>query len=162
MTSIAFDVLGTPAPKGSAQAFIVGKRGGPQRAVVAPGGSSTTRARMKGWDAAVRDAARACIGDVYAPPFVDSPLVVGITFRMARPQGHWGKGRNAGQLSSGAPVFPRSKPDIDKLARATLDALTGIVFDDDSRIAELVLRKRYAAPGEEGAHVQVGRLDGAA
>ena len=38
-------------------------------------------------------------------------------------------------------LFPRGKPDIDKLARSTLDSLTGIVFDDDARVAQLELRK---------------------
>lgn len=43
------------------------------------------------------------------------------------------------------------KPDIDKLARAILDALTGILFPDDSEVVRLTTMKRYApadaAPG---------------
>lgn len=61
----------------------------------------------------------------------------------ARPPG---KGRNAGKLAPSAPVHPRGKPDIDKLARSTLSSLTGIVFDDDSRIVALSVAKVYAAP----------------
>ena len=38
---------------------------------------------------------------------------------------------------SSAPPFKRRKPDIDKLARSTLDSLTGSVFDDDARVARL-------------------------
>ena len=40
------------------------------------------------------------------------------------------------------------KPDIDKLARAALDALTGILYHDDSEVVRLEVTKRYAAPIE--------------
>ena len=145
---IAFDVLGTPAPKGSARAFY---KAGMKRAVIVKDNSD----RQKSWDAAVRDAASSAVGALTSPPFVDTPLEVTIVFRMARPAGHWGKGRNAGKLAPRAPRAPRGKPDIDKLARATLDALTGIVFDDDARIVDLMLRKEYALPGREGAWIGV-------
>jgi crossover junction endodeoxyribonuclease RusA len=148
---IAFDVLGTPAPKGSARAFY---KAGMKRAVIV----KDNDARQKNWDGAVREAAAEIVGNVEAPPFVDRPLVVSITFRMARTAGHWGKGKNAGRLKPTAPLYPQTKPDIDKLARATLDALTGIVFDDDSRIARLELFKVYAQPGDEGARITVGEL----
>lgn len=38
---------------------------------------------------------------------------------------------------------PSVKPDIDKLCRATMDALTGILFADDSQVCELNARKHY-------------------
>lgn len=149
---IAIEVLGTPAPKGSARAFMNKKTG---RAFVAPGGAKSTEAKLRSWDVNVREAAAALVGECTVPPLVDTALIVEIVFRMARPQNHWGKGKNAGRLSPSAPAVPRGKPDIDKLARSTLDSLTGIVFDDDSRIARLVLTKVYAAPGREGATISV-------
>ena len=39
-----------------------------------------------------------------------------------------------------------TKPDIDKLARAILDALTGIVFEDDSQVTTLVCWKGFGDP----------------
>ena len=39
--------------------------------------------------------------------------------------------------------LPSVKPDIDKLARAILDALTGVVYADDSQVCQLVVVKRY-------------------
>jgi Holliday junction resolvase RusA-like endonuclease len=78
-------------------------------------------------------------------------IAVELIFRMARPAGHWGKKG----LRPKAPYWPATKPDADKLARATLDSLTGILFDDDSRIVELSVLKRYAAPGQEGASITV-------
>ncbi|WP_051407151.1 RusA family crossover junction endodeoxyribonuclease [Nocardia sp. CNY236] len=40
------------------------------------------------------------------------------------------------------------KPDVDKLSRAILDALTGIAFADDSQVTDLHASKRLAAIGE--------------
>ncbi|DAZ90325.1 TPA_asm: RusA-like resolvase (endonuclease) [Mycobacterium phage prophiFSQJ01-1] len=40
------------------------------------------------------------------------------------------------------------RPDLDKLERAVLDALTHVVFDDDSTVIDLRGRKRIAEIGE--------------
>lgn len=40
------------------------------------------------------------------------------------------------------------KPDADKLERAVLDALTHVVYDDDSRVIDIHARKRIAEIGE--------------
>lgn len=119
------------------------------------GGSPQTAEKLTTWDGAVRAAAISKIGPIGCPPFVEVALFVQIVFRIARPGGHWGKGKNAGKLSPKAPAHPRGKPDIDKLARSTLDSLTGIVFDDDSRIVRLDLTKVYASPDDEGAHITI-------
>ncbi len=42
-------------------------------------------------------------------------------------------------------VFPTVKPDIDKLARAILDGLTGIAYKDDAQVIFLQTRKFYDA-----------------
>lgn len=151
MNHVAITVKGTPAPKGSARAFY---KAGMKRAVIVKDNSE----RQRSWDALVREAASAKVGDVEAPPFVDRPLKVTLVFHLARPSGHWGKGRNAGKLTPMAPTYPAKKPDADKLARSTLDCLTGIVFDDDARIADLHVQKVYAAPGAEGATIIVEEL----
>jgi len=39
--------------------------------------------------------------------------------------------------------------------RELLARAAGLVFDDDSRIVELVVRKVYAEPGREGARITV-------
>lgn len=36
-----------------------------------------------------------------------------------------------------------TKPDGDKLARAVLDAMTGVIYKDDSQVTELVVSKCY-------------------
>lgn len=40
-------------------------------------------------------------------------------------------------------VFPR-KPDIDNVAKAVMDALEGVIYVDDSQVADLIVTKRYA------------------
>lgn len=152
---ITIEVLGTPAPKGSSRPMLNRKTG---KAFTFAGGSKAAEVKLGTWDGAVRAAAAAVVGKVSAPPFVGVPLYVAITFRIARPGGHWGTGKRAGQLKPSAPSRPAGKPDIDKLARSTLDSLTGIVFDDDSRIVGLDLIKVYAAPGAEGARIELGEL----
>lgn len=51
------------------------------------------------------------------------------------------------------------KPDIDKLLRALLDGLTGIVWVDDSQVIYCTVNKVYAWDGSPGATVTVDFLD---
>lgn len=48
---------------------------------------------------------------------------------------------------SGRRSLPHVRPDIDKLARALLDGLTGPAFADDGQVVRLSCTKRYGAPG---------------
>jgi crossover junction endodeoxyribonuclease RusA len=43
-------------------------------------------------------------------------------------------------------TYPTKKHDIDKLARAVLDALKGILYDDDGQVTDLTARKRFGEP----------------
>ncbi len=147
---IILEVLGAPAPKGSARAMLIGGR-----ARVIASGSTANQKQLKGWDVAVREAAWGICKDDGGPRYVNTSLNVTIVFRLARPGGHW---HPKGGLRPKAPAFPTTKPDIDKLARATLDSLTGIVFDDDSRIVRLVLVKLYAKSNDEGATISIDEL----
>ena len=70
------------------------------------------------------------------PPFEDVALEVTLRFALQRPASHRDD------------LMVQVKPDLDKLARAVLDALEGEVFDNDSRVASLVLHKQYAVPDE--------------
>lgn len=76
------------------------------------------------------------------PPFSLQPLVADFTFYLPRPKSHY---RANGTLREGAPQYPLATPDVDKLARAVMDAVTdSSAWDDDARVVDLVSRKRYA------------------
>ncbi len=79
----------------------------------------------------------------------DGPFAVHCRFVMPRPQA----------MAKTKPTPPHTKkPDVDKIARAILDAITGVWFKDDSQVTCLVATKRYAEFGEKpGVHITVCR-----
>ncbi|MBE7193762.1 MAG: RusA family crossover junction endodeoxyribonuclease [Gordonia polyisoprenivorans] len=66
------------------------------------------------------------------------PATVRLEFVMPRPQ--------SAPKRSTPPATKR--PDVDKLARACLDAITGVWIADDSHVVDLRATKRIALPGE--------------
>lgn len=133
-----FEVVGTPIPQGSMQAF--NRRGGGRPIV------TSDNKRTRPWKDAVTWAAseaRSTFWGEYA-----GAVGVEMVFRIVRPKGHTGK---RGLLPS-APAEHAVKPDIDKLVRAVLDAIVdAAVIVDDALVAELRVTKRYVtameAPG---------------
>jgi len=84
---------------------------------------------------------------------LDGPIVVEIDFVMPRP---------AATPKRRTPPAVK-KPDVDKLARAVLDALTSVVWRDDSQIVDMHVRKRLAELDEQpGAHIRIAQQTGAA
>ncbi|WP_396902750.1 RusA family crossover junction endodeoxyribonuclease [Mycolicibacterium sp.] len=75
------------------------------------------------------------------------PMVCEVEFVMYRPK----------NLPKRKPTPPATKkPDTDKLQRAIGDAMTGVVFADDSQIVRWMAEKRTAEPGEQmGARITV-------
>jgi|SRR5262245_1000620 len=139
--AVTFTVVGDPAPKGSTRAFVpfswareAVRAGRAPRAVI-------TRAnpRAKDWEHRIAtEAAQALPGWLFV-----GPVIVSVTFRMLRPpsvrRGHH-----------------TVKPDIDKLSRCVLDALSGVLFADDAQVIELHVRKVYAvSPAPPAARITV-------
>lgn len=133
LARIVVHVQGVPAPKGSMKAFVVGRVA--PRAVV----THDNNERTKLWAGLVGEAARAAMEGRLM--FRDQAVRVHVEFRLPRPVGHFKPG---GELRRSSPHFPLVKPDLDKLVRATMDAIKGIVFDEDSRIVTLAASKYYA------------------
>ncbi len=128
---ISFFVVGTPKPQGSKRAFM--RPGGKHPTMLESAGEA-----LKDWRAAVRYAA------AQQSRVITGPVMVTLIFQLSRAKSHFGTGRNAKQLKASAPVDHTNKPDIDKLARAVLDALTNVVFEDDSCVIVLSASKRYS------------------
>jgi Holliday junction resolvase RusA-like endonuclease len=154
MRSISFTAFGLPAPKGSMRA--AGNN-------VIPSGSPQNRANLANWQGSVRQAAVdaiAALGLTGTILFIGVPMKVTVIWRMKRPMGHFAKkGPSAGQLLASAPKYHITPPDSSKLLRATEDDLQGLVFGNDSCIAETLMRKVYAMPGSEGAWIKIEELE---
>lgn len=95
------------------------------------------------WEARIAAAASAEFGE---RELIRGPVAVRVSFFFARPKGHYRTGRNAGLLRDTAPRFMATLPDVDKLVRCALDALSGIVIHDDTQVIELHARKLYGEP----------------
>ena len=138
---IEFWVQGNPKGQPRPRAF---SRGGHAR-VYDPG-------TAEGWKSCMAVAAREHI----LPDPIDNPVEVNIEFRMPRPKGHYGTGKNASVLKASAPLYHLGTPDCDNLAKAVLDALTTIRFwRDDSPVVRLVVGKCYENGSGPGARVRV-------
>jgi Holliday junction resolvase RusA-like endonuclease len=77
-------------------------------------------------------------------PRLEGPLTATLVFHYARPEAHY---RKDGELRSTAPEFP-SRHDVDNLAKLVLDALNGLLYDDDRQITVLMASKTYATTAQ--------------
>ena len=127
-----FHVAGFPAPQGSKNAYRRGNK------VVLVESSK----KVKPWRAAVAQAAT--IAYLRTDP-IDGPVAVEIDFYLPRPK----------SLPKRV-IWMVKKPDLDKLIRSTLDALSGIAYIDDNRVTRIVADKHYSAsPEDAGAHITI-------
>lgn len=131
---IVFSVRGEPVPQGSTRAFVV------------KGHAVTTSAnpKTKGWRQSV-----SLVATQHAPAELwEGPVNVELLFRMGRPP----------SVSLKKRPLPTTKPDLDKLIRAILDALTAVVWKDDSQVTGIVASKHYDDGAAPGVDVTVRRL----
>lgn len=126
MSGIAFRVHGTPTPQGSKRGFVVNGR-----AVI----TDSNPAPLKVWRDDVKHAALEAMSG--RSPF-EGPVEIKVTFTLVRPK-------------SVKRVWPHVRPDIDKLMRSLLDALTTAgVYGDDSQVVIITAVKVYGIhPGAE-------------
>lgn len=145
-SAVRFRVFGVPAPKGSMKIM---RRGA--KAWLIPDNPPA----LERWTRAVAGSAMAAVHRAHARPvFALRPLAVEITFVLER----------VTATAKKAQWAHYSHGDLDKLVRATLDPMEGLVFDNDRRIVELTARKRYEDPGSGlplGAQIDVWPLDAA-
>ncbi len=139
--TIAFWVPGIPRPGGSKRAFYNPRLG---RAMIVDACS-----KNKEWRAAVAWAAK----EVFSGTPLRCPLRVSFKFEFTRPASHFGTGKNSGYVRDSAPSYKTTKPDVTKLVRSTEDALTGILWVDDSQIVNQTAWKRYG--DRNGCQIEV-------
>jgi crossover junction endodeoxyribonuclease RusA len=142
---ISFTVLGKPEPQGSVKAFVLpGKDGGKPRAILTSDNTKMKPYRQQlGW-AAMDARAKAGYTTLFAEQHV--AVQVEMKFFFSRP-----------------PSIKKSrihivvKPDIDKLCRSSIDAMTGILFADDAQVIKMTASKEYGIP--ERAEITVTNLE---
>jgi Holliday junction resolvase RusA-like endonuclease len=127
---ISFTVWGTPAPKGSKSAFPIRRKSGRMGVAVVEGKTD----RQKDWSRRIEEVVQGLAAS--GSPMLDGPLVASIEFFLPRPASAPKRRR----------TWPDRKPDLDKLLRAILDPMSGVLIADDARIVEFVgLSKNYAS-----------------
>ena len=130
---IELTIPGSPRPQGRPRTRIVTPHGRKPVATIYEDGKDK-RAKVHIQSNVRKDAP--------AQPLI-GPLKVVIYYTMQRPLNEYGTGRNAGQLKTTAAQFHIKKPDVDNMAKLTIDALTGIFWHDDSQICDLRVIKDY-------------------
>lgn len=86
------------------------------------------------------------------------PIWMSVDFILTRPDDHFGTGRNAGKLKPSAPRWPTARnSDRTNLLKSIEDALTGIVWHDDSQVVDGPPRKIYGSNDE--IRITVRELD---
>lgn len=116
-------IPGDPMPKGS---FTRTKTGG------FFWGRGTGHERHKEWAHRVKSGAERSMRANGVETVCDAPFAADLTFYMPRPK------------SAAKRVHCSVKPDLDKLIRAALDPIVGIVVSEDSRMVQVQARKVYA------------------
>ncbi len=136
---LVFWVPGVPVTQGSVTAFV--PRGGTRPVIV-----HKHSRELAGWRDAVASAADRAIreweeksGEKWP---ARAPVSVGLDFRLPVPKSRPKVLRTAKQVAEWQ--WPSKRPDLDKLIRACLDALTGIVISDDCQVCRLVSSKSYS------------------
>ena len=130
VSKIQFLVYGTPTPQGSMKAFAF-QQGDQLRARITHASKKVLPYRHAiAQVAAIR---KQETGFELIPRNVG--VILRVSFHLARPK----------SLPKKQEAHTK-RPDLDKMVRSCLDALTGILWTDDSQVVCLVATKRYGSP----------------
>lgn len=139
-------VYGLPATAGSKRGFLNKVTG---KIIMAEAGE-----RQKPWMEAVKFAA--IQAGYNGKLLLEKAIRLEVVFLFHRPKGHY---NNKGELKKSARAHHTVKPDRTKLLRAVEDALTGLIWWDDSQVVCGPTTKRYCETGEaQGAKITITEL----
>lgn len=130
MALIEIFIPGTPKPQPRPRAYRRGNHAGVYNPDTAD---------------AWKQAVTAAVTEHRPATLVKGPVSCLIKFVFARPK------RLQRQVDPKGEILHTSTPDADNLAKAVLDACTGIVWEDDGQVADLYIRKCYAAKDDPRA-----------
>lgn len=134
-TGLQLWVSGLPAPSGSRRVVPIRRRDGSQTYRL------IADRRLSDWIVSIRYIAQQAMQG--KPPWKE-PVRIGLEFRFPRPKSHYRGGKpDPDRLRKDASRLVVRRPDLDKLCRAVLDAMTGVVWVDDALVARLQAIKYY-------------------
>jgi crossover junction endodeoxyribonuclease RusA len=131
---LTFDVIGRPSPQGSKKSI------GNNRFV-------ESSKFLPAWRRDVKEAAENAV-TVNGWTSVSGPVELEVMFYLDRPS----------SVSTVKRPYPIVPPDLDKLIRGVGDALTGVVYEDDSQVIRVLAWKVYADTRVPGAFIRVNEL----
>lgn len=157
-TRIAFTVFGKAQPGGSKKSMPIYVNGKPLlkdgRVIV---NTVDANPHVADWKHTVAYAAR----QVYRGEVLDGPIRLTVKIFRARPESHYGSGRNADKLKPSAPAYPTSAPDTTKCVRAIEDGLNKVLWTDDARVVDQHASKVFAEKGDpERVEIVIEALGG--
>lgn len=136
-------VYGTPRPKGSMKPIPNRKTGGTILI--------DANKHVKPWQKKVEESAHIVMAKNQMK-MTQNPVSLKIDFCLPRPK----------SISLEKRPYPIVPPDLDKLQRAVLDGLTGILYHDDGQVVRIDAEKRYVKRGDERAVILVNIYSGMA
>lgn len=132
--TLKFTVEGVPIPQGSMKAFIPKNW---DRPII-----TSDNAKLKPWRKLVSQLAGLEMRKRdYIQIGKNIPVRLTLSFYFEKPK-------------SVKTIDKVTKPDLDKLIRSCGDSLTGIVYEDDSQVTEIVAKKLYGSPSRVEIEVQ--------
>jgi crossover junction endodeoxyribonuclease RusA len=129
--TITFFVAGKPIPQGSMRAFVAKGR---------PIITSTSK-NLRTW----RDLIAMVAQEHRPEKLMEGAIAVELHFILQRPK----------SAPKRKIIKPTKRPDLDKLVRACLDALTAVIFRDDNQVVELHATKSYDYRSPPGVQISV-------
>jgi len=88
---------------------------------------------------------------------ITEPIYLELFFHLPRPKSHFGSGKNSEKIKDSSPKKHVTTPDLTKLLRAVEDALTGIIWKDDSQVCGFMCSKAYTL-GTPGVDIRIKGL----
>ena len=138
----SFFVAGRPAPQGS-------------KISLGRGRFKESSPYLDAWRNDVRNAASKHFGEA----LIDGPVLAEYIFMFKRPKNHYISNNPDRPLKHDAPFWVAKMPDLDKLQRSANDALTGVIWVDDSQVVATLSQKRFTMVGAcEGAYIHISSL----
>ena len=122
---VTFQVFGKPEPQGSIKAFVPK---GWTRPVL-----TSDNSKLKPWRQQITRVAIESFSGEIIPS--GTAVALKLDFFIERPAS---KPKRI--------THPTTRPDLDKYCRGVLDALKGVVYEDDSQVCMAILSKSYGTP----------------